>query len=179
VLKLHIAMIAALTFGINASAAEDVELMALEAFYGTCLSQGPDIERTKLAAALLKWKPLPPNLLARLAPARTPDAYEGWKVSSEGYPKKTVVAVTKGRVGGQTIENCTMAVIGIDPDRLEALFIGRFSPAKVGDSDDGMKRYRSYRATLGLQEREQLIIITTPISQMPEPVVVISTSMAR
>jgi hypothetical protein len=144
-------MAATLAFGINASAAEDAELTALQAFYGTCLSHGPDMERTKLAATLLKWKPLPPNLLARLAPARTPDAYEGWKVSGEGYPKKTTVAVTKARLGGQTIENCTMAVIGIDPDRLEALFIGRFSPAKIGDRDDGMKRYKSYRATVGLQ----------------------------
>jgi hypothetical protein len=89
-------------------------LKTLEAFYDTCLAQGPSFERTKATATLFKWKPLPPEALTMFAPTQTPDRFEGWLAKSEGYPKNTIVSVTEGRLDGRPVLTCTLAVVGVN-----------------------------------------------------------------
>jgi hypothetical protein len=71
--------------------ADDTDaLRTLEAFYGTCLANGPSFDRTKAAATLFKWKPLPPEALTMFAPQQAPDRFEGWLVTTDGYPKNAI-----------------------------------------------------------------------------------------
>ena len=138
----------------------------LGAFYDTCLAQGPSFERTKPTATLFKWKPLPPEALTMFAPTQTPDLFEGWLVNSEGYPKNTIVAVTMGRLDGRPVLTCTMAVSGVNGNDVERLFLDRLAPRKTGEQSNGMQEIRFYRLTTGVQEAEQLVIVSGAAPEM-------------
>lgn len=176
-LKLGIALVVALACSINASVGEDVELKALRAFHITCLTRGPDMERAKLVAAVEKWKPLPHVVFAAFMPA-TLDAYEGWWVTNDDYPKRTMVMVAKGRRDEKTVELCAMAVIGVDANRFESLIIRRYGPTKVLFEDNGKNINRVYRASIGIPAQEQLINIMTPSKQLFSEPLVVSYSYA-
>lgn len=149
----------------------------LEAFYGTCLSNGPSFDRTRAAAVLFKWKALPPEALTLLAPQEAPERFEGWLVTTEGYPKKSMVGVTKGRLDGRPVVTCTLAVAGVTGKDVERLFLERLAPRKVGELKDGMQESRIYKLTTGTQEAEQTVslLLATPASG--EPIIVLSSMM--
>jgi len=172
----HALMMAGLLAATVPATANDA-LRTLEAFYDTCLAQGPSFDRTKAAATLFKWKPLPPEALTMLAPAQTPDRFEGWLVNSEGYPKNTMVAVTNGPPDGRPVLTCTMAVVGVNSKDVERLFLERLTPRKTGEQSNGMQEIRFYRLTTGVQEAEQLVILSgvTPVNA--EPFVILSSMM--
>jgi hypothetical protein len=134
-------------------------------------------DRTKATATLFKWKPLPPEALTMLAPPQTPDRFEGWLVNGEGYPKNTIVAVTKGRLDGRPVLTCTMAVVGVNGRDVERLFLDRLAPRKTGEQSSGMQEIRSYRLTTGVQEAEQLVAVSVAAPINAEPVVIISSMM--
>jgi hypothetical protein len=150
-------------------------LKTLEAFYDTCLAQGPSFERTKATATLFKWKPLPPEALTMFAPPQTPDHFQGWLAKSEGYPKNTIVTVTKGRLDGRPVLTCTMAVAGVNSKDVERLFLERLAPRKTGEQINGMQEIRTYRLTTGVQEAEQLVIVSGATPVNAEPVAIISS----
>jgi len=152
--------------------------MTLEAFYGTCLANGPSFERTKAAATLFKWKPLSPEALTMLAPQQTPDRFEGWLVTSDGYPEKTIVGVTQGRLDGKPVLTCTMAVVGVNGKDVEAIFLKRLTPRKVGELNDGMQENRMYKLTTGLQDAEQTVSVLLASPANAEPIVVLSSMIA-
>ena len=167
-------MLAAMTPAI----ADDADApRTLEAFYGTCLANGPSFERTKAAATLFKWKPLPPEALTMLAPQQTPDQFEGWIVTGEGYPRKTMVGVTKGRLDGRPVLTCTMAVAGVNGRDVEKLFLERLAPRKVGELKDGMQEFRVYKLTTGTQDAEQTVSVTLATPSNAEPVVILGSVM--
>jgi hypothetical protein len=145
----------------------------LEAFYGTCLSYGPSFERTKAAAMAFKWNPMSPEMLTMFAPLQTPERFEGW-FTGEGFPPKTAVAVTTGKLDGRPIRTCTMAVAGVSGKLVEDLFLARLSPRMIGEKSDGMQVGRVYKLVTGLSEAEQTVSVTfTTVG--PEPLVVLSS----
>lgn len=172
---LRYAFTLAVLLAVTVPATANDALKTLEAFYDTCLAQGPSFDRTKAAANLFKWKPLPLEALTMLAPPQTPDRFEGWLVNSEGYPKNTLVAVTKGRLDGRPVLTCTMAVVGVNSNNVETLFLERLAPRKTGEQSSGMQEIRTYRLTTGVQEAEQLVVMTgvTPVNA--EPVAIFSS----
>jgi hypothetical protein len=170
-------VVAGLIAGLVSVHAEDKAAKTLEAFYGTCLSYGPDFDRTKAAATFFKWKALPPEALTMLAPAQAPDRFEGWRVEGEGYPEKTVVAVTTGHLDGEPIRTCTMAVVGVDGKNVEKLFLSRLRARKTGEKSDGMQETRIYRVITGVQEAEQIVSLSMVTPVDGEPVTVLSTMM--
>ncbi|WFU62691.1 hypothetical protein [Bradyrhizobium brasilense] len=157
------------------AASEADALKALEAFYGTCLGNGPSYDRTKAAATLFKWKPLPPEALTMFAPQQAPDQFEGWLVTTDGYPKKTFVGVTKGRLDGRPILTCTVAIVGVDGKDVERLFVKRLAPRKVGEVNDGMQEFRVYKLTAGVQDAEQTVSVSLATPSDAEPIIVLSS----
>jgi hypothetical protein len=172
----HALMVAGLLAAAIPATADDAR-ETLEVFYSTCLGYGPSFDRTKAAAILFKWKPLPPEALAMLAPPQAPDRFEGWLVTSEGYPKNTIVAVTEGRLDGRPVLTCTMAVVGVNGKDVERLFLGRLAPRKVGEQSNGMQEIRLYRLTTGVQEAEQTVTVSVAAPVNAEPVVITSSMM--
>lgn len=167
-----VALLAATTSAI----ADDAEVAkTLEAFYGTCLANGPSFERTKAAATLFKWKPLPTEALTMLAPQQAPDQFEGWLVTGEGYPNKTMVGVTKGRLDGRPVLTCTMAVAGINGRDVERLFLKRLAARKVGELNDGMQEFRVYKLTTGTLDAEQTVSVTIAAPSNAEPIVILGS----
>lgn len=174
---LRYALMAAGLLAATVPASADDAVKMLEAFYDTCLAQGPSFERTKATATLFKWKPLPPEALTMFAPTQTPDRFEGWLVNSEGYPKNTIVAVTKGPLDGRPVLTCTMAVVGVNSKDVERLFLERLAPRKTGEQSNGMQEIRFYRLTTGVQEAEQLVIVSGVVPVNAGPVVILSSMM--
>ena len=170
-------VVASLAVTTSATADDADALRALEAFYGTCLANGPSFDRTKAAATLLKWKPLPPEALTMLAPQQAPDRFEGWLVTSDGFPKKTIVGVTKGRLDGRPILTCTVAIAGVNGKDVERLFLGRLAPRKVGELSDGMQESRVYKLTTGVQDAEQTVSVLLAAPTNAEPIVILSSVM--
>ena len=156
----------------------DPALQILEAFYGTCLSYGPNFERTKAAAAAFKWKPLSPEMLVMFAPVEVPERFEGW-FPGDGYPPKTMVAVTSGKLDGRPIHTCTMAVAGVTGRLVESAFLARLKPRKVGETNDGMQESRVYKLTTGISDAEQTVSVSMPTAEGTEPLVVLSSMMSR
>jgi hypothetical protein len=174
VLLRHVLIVAGLLAAMIPATAEDAR-ETLEAFYDTCLAQGPSFERTKASAALFKWKPLPPEALTMFAPTQTPDRFEGWLVNSAGYPKNTLIAVTKGPLDGRPVLTCTLAVAGVNIKDIERLFIERLAPRKTGEQSNGMQEIHTYRLTTGFQDAEQLVLVSGVAPVNAEPVVILSS----
>ncbi len=111
------------------------------------------------------------------APPQTPDHFEGWLAKSEGYPKNTIVAVTKGRLDGRPVLTCTIAVAGVNIKDVERLFLERLAPRKTGEQSNGMQEIRTYRLSTGVQEAEQLVLVSGVAPVNAEPIVILSSMM--
>lgn len=127
-------------------------------FYSTCMSYGPDFSRMQATAAALEWKPLELNVLKMLAPVQKPRAYAGW-VTHVGFPKKAIVAVTRGTLDGAPVQTCTVAIDEVDAEAIENTFVKLLKPRRTSERDDGLQVFHTYRITAGASDQEQLISI--------------------
>ncbi|MFZ2156781.1 MAG: hypothetical protein WAV72_11750 [Bradyrhizobium sp.] len=173
VLLRHFLIVAWLLTATVPAIAEDPR-KTLENFYDTCLANGPSFDRTKAEAVLFKWKPLPPEALAMLAPQQAPDRFEGWVVASKGT-ENTIVAVTEGPLDGRPVVTCTMAAVGVNGKDVEKLFLERLAPRKTGEQSNGMQEIRFCRLTTGVQLAEQLVIVSMVAPVNDKPVVMMSS----
>lgn len=136
---------------------------ALDAFYGTCVAQGPNYERTVAAAKLFSWEPAPPDAITLLGPMEKPEAFQMWLISGSGYPKKTLLGITKSHSGSTPVQTCTMAMADVDGYRFDEIFSQKLKLEKLADTDDGIQTTKIYRGEIGT--RDQIIMLTMPTSR--------------
>jgi hypothetical protein len=142
--------------------AQDDTTAAVEAFYGACVAQGPDFDRTVAASKLFGWKALPAEMKTIVGPAGPTEAFEGWLAVGNPFPPKTVVGISKARDNGKPVHVCTLAFMDADGAAVERQFLSRMKPKKVGEESDGMQAFRVYTLTAGVSNKPQMITVTVP-----------------
>lgn len=68
-----------------------------------------------------------------------------------------------------------MAVAGVNRMDVERLFLERLAPRKTGEQSNGMQEIRTYRLTTGVQNAEQLVILSGAVPVNAEPIVILSS----
>lgn len=130
---------------------------AMDAFHKTCLAHGPDFERTALLAKTRGWTPLSGD--AALAPVNDVKAFQGWQASGEDMPTGTMVAVTRGTMGGRSVQICSVKLPNVDRAEFEKRFFARTDAEKVGETRKGGQLSRLYILIAG--NRKQIVHLTS------------------
>ncbi len=72
-------------------------------FYDSCVSSGPDFERTSERAKADEWPAMAQDLALTFTPMENPEALEGWIVSGESESFQALV-VSRAHVGGKWLK---------------------------------------------------------------------------
>ena len=68
-----------------------------------------------------------------------------------------------------------MAVAGVNSKDVEGFFLERLAPRKTGEQSNVMQEIRTYRLTTGVQEAEQVVLLSGMAPVNAEPVVILSS----
>jgi hypothetical protein len=144
----------------NISCANQTKL-AVEAFYGTCLGDGPDFDRTVAAANIMKWYPLPEDMLTVLGPKQKADALKGWLVKQKEYPAKTMVVVSKREINKTTINTCSLAIVDEDGYEFQKVLSSTLNLTQVAKDNDGMQTLYMYTVKANGEDYILALILPT------------------
>jgi hypothetical protein len=151
----------------------DVE-RALEAFHSTCLSHGPDFDRTVEAARGRGWTPVSGDPLATLAPVKNVEAAKAWTTAADDtMPRGAVVGMTRARLDGRAVQTCTAAMTDADHELFLKSFFTRTDAEKIDEKRDAVQISRVYILIAG--GREQFVSLKFPASPTAEGSIVASS----
>ncbi|WP_028748571.1 hypothetical protein [Rhizobium mesoamericanum] len=130
-------------------------------FYNSCVSSGPDFERTSERAKADEWPSMAQDLALTFTPMENPEALEGWIVSggeSEGFQ---ALVVSRADVGGKTVEGCTVALGDIDAAAFEKALVEKVNAVSAGEEQGQDRVYKRYTASIN--GRNEAITLTLPL----------------
>ncbi len=111
-------------------------------FIGACLIPFPDLERVRLQASALGWKPISGDIAAALAPADPKAKYQMWAASMP--PRLFLVAISEGKVGLRSGTVCTAVARGVNQEALAVFIEQNGAVTRLSDATENLQRRRSW-----------------------------------
>jgi len=141
-------------------------------FYDSCVSSGPDFERTSERAKADEWPSMAQDLALTFTPMENPEALEGWIVSGGESESFQALVVSRAEVGGKTVEGCTVALGDVDADVFEKALIEKVNAVSAGEEQGQDRVYKRYTATIN--GRSEAITLTLPLYAKGSDQIVVS-----
>jgi hypothetical protein len=159
-------------FAAGPSFADDAS-SKLSFFYDSCVSSGPDFERTAERAKADEWPSMAEDMALTFTPMENPEALEGWIVSGGEAESFQALVVSRADVGGKTVEGCTVALGDVDADVFEKALVEKVNAVSAGEEQGQDRVYKRYTATIN--GRSEAITLTLPLYAKGSDQIIAST----
>ncbi|MEK1893018.1 MAG: hypothetical protein AAAB20_07005 [Rhizobium sp.] len=130
-------------------------------FYDSCVSSGPDFERTSERAKADEWPSMAQDLALTFTPMENPEALEGWIVSGGESESFQALVVSRANVAGKIVEGCTVALGDVDAAVFEKALVEKVNAVSAGEEQGQDRVYKRYTASIN--GRSEAITLTLPL----------------
>ncbi|MBB3315645.1 hypothetical protein FHT77_001487 [Rhizobium sp. BK181] len=142
-------------------------------FYDSCVSSGPDFERTSERAKVDAWPSMAQDLALTFTPMENPEALQGWIVSGGESESFRALVVSRADVGGKIVEGCTVALGDVDATVFESALVEKANAVSAGEEQGQDRIYKRYTATIN--GRSEAITLTLPLYAKGSDQIIAST----
>ncbi|EJL51809.1 hypothetical protein PMI09_04296 [Rhizobium sp. CF122] len=130
-------------------------------FYDSCVSSGPDFERTSERAKAEEWPSMAQDLALTFTPMENPETLEGWIVNGGEAESFRALVISRAEVGGKIVEGCTVALGDVDAAVFETALVEKANAISAGQEQGQDRVYKRYTATIN--GRSEAITLTLPL----------------
>lgn len=144
------------------SSGADFSGPAFDEFFTICLKDGPDFLKMSENAYQRSWEQLAEVGFEELAPIPDPGIVRVWVATLTGQdlPSGTIIGFTTAKMGGKSVQTCTLALPDVNPPAFEQRFFERMDAEKIAEERNSVQLSRFY--IVFVAGRKQLVKLTIP-----------------